>query len=58
MGFEMATTISGIIADEMAIGMINNETTAVRILPIVGKNVEFGGWLLLWLLIIFLVMIL
>lgn len=42
-------TISGIIADEMAIGMINNKTTAVRIIPVVGKNVgdivEFGGLL-------------
>jgi uncharacterized protein (UPF0210 family) len=42
-------TISGIIADEMAIGMINNKTTAVRIIPAVGKNVgdivEFGGLL-------------
>lgn len=44
-----ATTISGIIADEMAIGMINNKTTAVRILPVVGKKVgdivTFGGLL-------------
>ncbi len=43
------TTISGIIADEMAIGMINQKTTAVRIIPVVGKgvgeNVEFGGLL-------------
>lgn len=42
-------TISGIIADEMAIGMINNKTTAVRIIPVIGKNVgdnvEFGGLL-------------
>lgn len=41
------TTISGIIADEMAIGMINQKTTAVRIIPVVGKDVgetvEFGG---------------
>ena len=40
------TTISGIIADEMAIGMINQKTTAVRIIPVIGKgvgeNVEFG----------------
>lgn len=44
-----AETISGIIADEMAIGMINNKTTAVRIIPVVGKKVgdmaEFGGLL-------------
>ena len=44
-----ATTISGIIADEMAIGMINNKTTAVRLIPVIGKQVgdqaEFGGLL-------------
>ncbi len=44
-----ATTISGIIADECAIGMINNKTTAVRVIPVpdkkVGDNVEFGGLL-------------
>lgn len=44
-----ASTISGIIADEMAIGMINAKTTAVRIIPVYGKNVgdtvEFGGLL-------------
>ena len=44
-----ATTISGIIADEMAIGMINQKTTAVRIIPVIGKEVgevvEFGGLL-------------
>lgn len=43
------TTISGIIADEMAIGMINQKTTAVRIIPVIGKSVgetvEFGGLL-------------
>lgn len=42
-------TISGIIADEMAIGMVNNKTTAVRIIPVVGKKVgdlvTFGGLL-------------
>ncbi len=42
-------TISGIIADEMAIGMINKKTTAVRIIPAPGKNagdkVVFGGLL-------------
>jgi len=44
-----ATTISGIIADEAAIGMINQKTTAVRLIPVVGKSVgdtvEFGGLL-------------
>lgn len=44
-----ASTISGIIADETAIGMINQKTTAVRIIPVIGKNVgetvEFGGLL-------------
>ena len=44
-----AETISAIIADEMAIGMINQKTTAVRIIPAVGKKVgetvEFGGLL-------------
>lgn len=44
-----ATTISGIIADEAAIGMINQKTTAVRLIPVIGKNVgdtvEFGGLL-------------
>ena len=44
-----ASTISGIIADEAAIGMINQKTTAVRIIPVIGKtvgdNVEFGGLL-------------
>ena len=44
-----ASTISGIIADEAAIGMVNNKTTAVRIIPVIGKgvgeNVEFGGLL-------------
>lgn len=42
-------TISGIIADESAIGMINQKTTAVRIIPVIGKSigdtVEFGGLL-------------
>ncbi len=44
-----ASTISGIIADEAAIGMVNSKTTAVRIIPAVGKKVgdtvEFGGLL-------------
>lgn len=43
------STISGIIADEMAIGMINQKTTAVRLIPVYGKEVgdtvEFGGLL-------------
>ena len=43
------STISGIIADEMAIGMINSKTTAVRLIPVIGKDVgervEFGGLL-------------
>lgn len=38
-GDTKATTISGIIADEMAIGMINNKTTAVRLIPVIGKGV-------------------
>lgn len=48
-GATSAATISGIIADEAAIGMINNKTTAVRIIPVPGKTVgdrvEFGGLL-------------
>lgn len=44
-----ASTVSGIIADEMAIGMINSKTTAVRLIPVWGKGVgekaEFGGLL-------------
>ena len=44
-----AETISAIIADEAAIGMINNKTTAVRLIPVpgktVGEQVEFGGLL-------------
>ena len=44
-----AETISAIIADEAAIGMVNNKTTAVRLIPAVGKKVgevvEFGGLL-------------
>jgi hypothetical protein len=42
-------SISGIIADEMAIGMVNNKTTAVRVIPVPGKKAgewaEFGGLL-------------
>lgn len=48
-GNTKASTISGIIADEMAIGMINQKTTAVRLIPVFGKDigdtVEFGGLL-------------
>lgn len=48
-GDTSAATISGIIADEAAIGMINNKTTAVRVIPAPGKKagdvVEFGGLL-------------
>ena len=44
-----ASTVSGIIADEAAIGMINNKTTAVRVIPVpnkkVGDKVKFGGLL-------------
>ena len=48
-GDTKASTISGIIADEAAIGMINQKTTAVRLIPVYGKGVgekaEFGGLL-------------
>ena len=48
-GDTSAATISGIIADEAAIGMINQKTTAVRVIPVIGKGVgeivEFGGLL-------------
>ena len=48
-GSTKSSTISGIIADEMAIGMINQKTTAVRLIPVIGKDVgdtvEFGGLL-------------
>nr|WP_262362550.1 PFL family protein [Paenibacillus senegalimassiliensis] len=48
-GSTSSATISGIIADEAAIGMVNNKTTAVRIIPVIGKEVgeivEFGGLL-------------
>lgn len=44
-----ATSISGIIADEMAIGMVNQKTTAVRLIPVIGKkageHAVFGGLL-------------
>ena len=43
------STLAGIIADEMAIGMVNQKTTAVRLIPVIGKDVgetaEFGGLL-------------
>ncbi len=48
-GDTKATTLAGIIADEMAIGMINQKTTAVRLIPVIGKTVgdtvDFGGLL-------------
>lgn len=48
-GDTSASTISGIIADEAAIGMVNHKTTATRLIPVVGKTVgeqvEFGGLL-------------
>ena len=48
-GDTKASTIAGIIADESAIGMINQKTTAVRMIPVIGKGVgetvEFGGLL-------------
>lgn len=48
-GDTTAATISGIIADEAAIGMVNQKTTAVRVIPVIGKGVgdvaEFGGLL-------------
>lgn len=48
-GDTSAATLAGIIADEAAIGMINQKTTAVRIIPVIGKAVgdivEFGGLL-------------
>lgn len=48
-GDTKSTTIAGIIADEMAIGMVNQKTTAVRLIPVIGKGVgeivQFGGLL-------------
>ena len=48
-GTTSAATISGIIADEAAIGMVNQKTTAVRVIPVAGKkvgdSVNFGGLL-------------
>lgn len=48
-GDTSASTIAGIIADEIAIGMVNQKTTAVRVIPVIGKGVgetvEFGGLL-------------
>ena len=48
-GDTSAASIAGIIADEMAIGMVNQKTTAVRVIPVIGKGVgetvEFGGLL-------------
>ena len=46
-GDTSAATISGMIADEAAIGMVNQKTTAVRVIPVAGKGVgemaNFGG---------------
>ena len=48
-GDTKSTTIAGIIADEMAVGMVNQKTTAVRLIPVIGKGVgeivQFGGLL-------------
>jgi hypothetical protein len=48
-GDTSVATLTGIIADEMAIGMVNNKTTAVRIIPVPGRGpgekVEWGGLL-------------
>lgn len=48
-GDTTASTLAGIIADEAAIGMVNQKTTAVRLIPVIGKgvgeSVEFGGLL-------------
>ena len=48
-GATSPATLAGIIADEMAIGMVNQKTTAVRLIPVIGKDVgevvEFGGLL-------------
>lgn len=48
-GDTSASVISGIIADEAAIGMVNTKTTAVRVIPAIGKEVgdmlDFGGLL-------------
>lgn len=48
-GETSAEVISGIIADEAAIGMVNSKTTAVRVIPAIGKKagdvLEFGGLL-------------
>lgn len=48
-GHTSAATLSGIIADEMSIGVVNHKTTAVRLIPVIGKDVgdevEFGGLL-------------
>ena len=48
-GDTSADIISGIIADEAAIGMVNSKTTAVRLIPAIGKNIgdelTFGGLL-------------
>ena len=45
-GDTSAATISGIIADEAAIGMVNQKTTAVRVIPVIGKKV--GRYSRIW----------
>ena len=44
-----AETIAGIIADELALGMVNQKTTAARLIPVIGRkagdHAEFGGLL-------------
>lgn len=48
-GTTSAATISGIIADEAAIGVINSKTTAVRIIPVIGKTWETASkWAVCW----------
>ena len=50
-GDTKATTIAGIIADESAIGMVNQKTTAVRVIPVIGKRRRRDGrvWRTSWL---------
>ncbi len=50
-GDTKATTISGMIADEMAIGMVNQKTTAARLIPAVGKRCgrQSGIWRIVWI---------
>ena len=50
-GKTKATTIAGLIADEMALGMINQKTTAVRVIPAIGKRCWRSGriWWITWI---------